>query len=75
MFEFVFGVLGAFGDHERKQRKGNSAQSAKHDIHREKDVLDAVKNLAKVHLALRGFEKSDDEESTQAKPFRESRVV
>ena len=42
MFEFVFGVLGAFGDHERKQRKGNSAQSANHDIHREKEYADMV---------------------------------
>ena len=31
------------------------------DIHREKDVLDATANLAKIHLALRGFENDESE--------------
>lgn len=31
------------------------------DIHREKDVLDAVANLTKIHLALRGFEGDESE--------------
>lgn len=31
------------------------------DIHREKDVLDAVANLTKIHLALRGFEENESE--------------
>jgi len=31
------------------------------DIHREKDVLDAVTNLTKIHLALRGFEEDSAE--------------
>ena len=31
------------------------------DIHREKDVLDATANLAKIHLALRGFENNESE--------------
>lgn len=31
------------------------------DIHREKDVLDAVTNLTKIHLALRGFEGDESE--------------
>lgn len=32
------------------------------DIHREKDVLDATENLAKIHLALRGFKSDEGEE-------------
>lgn len=34
------------------------------DIHREKDVLDAVRNLAKIHLALQGFEEDSSESLT-----------
>ena len=34
------------------------------DIHREKDVLDAVRNLAKIHLALQGFEEDCSENLT-----------
>ena len=32
------------------------------DIHRERDVLEATSNLAKIHLALRGFEVNEKEE-------------
>ena len=32
------------------------------DIHKEKDILDATSNLAKIHLALRGFVGDEDEE-------------
>lgn len=35
------------------------------DIHREKDVLDAVKNLTKVHLALKGFQEETEEGATK----------
>lgn len=43
------------------------------DIHREKDVLDATVNLAKIHLALRGFEGDESEGLyvTEAEDLRE----
>lgn len=41
------------------------------DIHREKDVLDAVTNLTKIHLALREFEPEGESSVTLAEDLRQ----
>ena len=42
MLQLIFGVLGAFGNHKRKQRKGQPADGAEEYIRGKKEYADMV---------------------------------
>ena len=73
IFDFLLpNYLGSYNDFKTKDNDEIEVEGTKYflkrwfvgkecDIHREKDVLDATANLAKIHLALRGFKNDESE--------------